>query len=162
MMNSKRAQAWGFDLAAGLVIFLSGIIFFYFYSNNNFSGNEQNLALIKNEAKFVSGSLLTSGAPDGWNETSVSRIGFYDAGKINLTKLEYFYNLSSANYQTTKNIFSINDDYYVYFPDGVLVGGNLIFYIGNNATQNATNIAKVSRAVVYDNKIVSMEVGVWN
>jgi hypothetical protein len=161
-IRSRKAQAWGFDLIAGLMIFVLGVVLFYFYAVNNSSGNEQKSLFMKEEAKLVAEILLTGGSPVNWNVTNVERIGFYDNGKINQTKLNNFYNLTNADYSRARALFNINDDFYVFFSSNVSVGGQVVSFIGDNQTQNAKNVVKVTRAVVYDNRVVGMEVNVWN
>lgn len=161
-MNSKTAQAWGFDLTVGIVIFLAGILFFYFYAINNSGGSEEEILILNGEAKLVSDNLLTEGTPLNWDISNVVRIGIVDNGKINQTKLENYYFMAQNDYQRTKSLFRIVNNYYVYFPDGVNNGTGNVTIIGNNNTENANNIMKISRAVIYENKIVGMEVVVWN
>ncbi len=158
----KKGQGWGFDLVVGLMIFLSGILFFYFYAVNNSGVDDQKLLSFEQEAKLVSGNLLSEGFPADWNENNVERIGFYDNERINQTKLERFFNLSMSDYQRTKRLFNVKDNYYIYFPSGVSNGTGSVYYIGNNQTQSAENIVKTSRAVIYQNKIIGMEVDVWD
>ena len=160
--RGKAAQAWGFDLAAGLMIFVSGVIFFYFYAVNNSSGDEQKILFMQEEAKLIAGNLLVEGTPSDWNETNVIRIGFYDSGRINQTKLERFYELAESDYSRTKLLFNVKDEYYVHFPSGTEVQGDTIYFMGNNESQNAKNLFKVTRAIVYKNKIIGMEVVAWN
>lgn len=164
MIKSKLAQAWGFDLVVGLLIFLSGILFFYFYSINSSGGNEQELLRLRNEAKLVSGNLMSEGYPLDWDNSNVKVIGIYDGGKINQTKLERFESLANhpVEYMRTRSLFNINDNYYVNFPSGVTIGTDTVYEIGNSETENAKNIVKVSRAVIYNNEIYTMEVYVWN
>lgn len=157
----KSGQAWGFDLIAALAIFVSGMIFFYFYSVNYSGQKDSSSVSIQQKAEFIADSLLTEGFPENWNENNVERIGIYDNDKINQTKLEMFYFLSDNNYQNTKEIFNLNDEFYIRFPGEVNIDGNNVESFGNIPTE-FDNLIVISRVVVYENQIRTMEVVVWN
>lgn len=157
----KSAQAWGFDLVVGLMLFSIGIVAFYLYSINYAGGSETDYPALQEEAKLIADVLMTSGYPLDWDSDNVVRIGINDDGKINQTKLERFYYLSLNDYEKTKNLFNVRNDYYVRFSGNVSVDGESVGEIGR-VESGSENLVKVSRAVIYENKIWTMEVFVWN
>ncbi len=157
----KSAQAWGFDLVVGLMLFSVGIVAFYLYSINYAGGSETDYPALQEEAKLIADVLMTSGYPLDWDANNVVRIGINDDGKINQTKLEEFYYLSLSDYEKTKNLFNVRNEYYVRFSGNVSIGGESVSEIGL-AESESENLVKVSRAIIYENKIGTMEVFVWN
>ena len=160
-VKMKNGQAWGFDLIIALVIFLGGLILFYFYAINFPSTEEDVFRGLKYESELVADSLLSEGSPDNWDLNDIQQIGVVSNGKINESKLEMFYNLALSDYAKSKALFNINDDYYVYFNNPLNIGGELVSGIGMPA-QNENNLVRVSRVVVYRNNIISLNVYVWN
>ncbi|MBI5803863.1 hypothetical protein HY450_01325, partial [Candidatus Pacearchaeota archaeon] len=80
---------------------------------------------------------------------------------INATKLERFYNLSVNNYQKTKSLFKIKNNYYVNFSGNVNVSGLEIDGIGLSG-ENSNNLVSVTRITNYNNEIITIEADVWN
>jgi hypothetical protein len=160
LADSKRAQAWGIDLIAATAIFLTSIIFFYLYAMNYPTETENELQSLTYEAELVADSLLSEGLPIDWTPNNVIKIGLLSDNKINQTKLEYFYSLS-ANYQKTKSLFRVKNDYFVYFQEPMTINGSPVTGIGNPAAANQ-NLIKISRIVVYNDNIATLNIYVWN
>ena len=160
-MQDKKAQAWGFDLFAAIIIFLFGILFFYFYTINYSNSGEENFSVLQREGETIADSLLSEGSPQNWNKTNLVRIGLITDGKINDTKLQHFYELARDNYALTKSLFRVNDDYYVSFQEPVNINSSSVEFIGQQPASEE-NIVKISRIVVYNNSIKTMNVHVWN
>jgi hypothetical protein len=158
-MKRKKAQAWGFDLMVALVIFLGGILFFYFYAFNYQNDSEELFQVMHREADTIADSLLSEGSPPDWTSSNVIRIGLLTDERIDENKLSEFY---AMDYNVTKLLFRIKDEYYIYFEEPMnIVGGFSVVGIGMNSS-SAANIVNVERIVVYNNSIKTMHVNVWN
>lgn len=158
-MKNKRGQGWGFDLVAAMIIFLAGILFLYFYTINYPSATEEIFQQLHHEGELVADSLLSEGSPSNWNQNNVVRIGLLNGNKINETKLETF---SHLDYNKTKYLFRINHEYYVKFQEPIsFEGGIPTDGIGLPPT-NERNLAKITRVVIYNNEIKSLEIYAWN
>ena len=157
----KNGQAWGFDLAIAVSIFLFGAIFFYFYALNYSSTGDEFKSLYE-EGDFIAESLLSDGYPVNWNENNVARIGILSNENINSTKVERFYNLASGNYAHTKSLFNIRSNYYVNFSVPInLSGGTAIQLVGMESA-SSKNLVSVTRVTSYNGEIVTLKIGVWN
>ncbi len=113
-LNSK-AQVFFMDFAIALLLFTFTLLVYFSYTAN--FQNRENLYIdaMLSDAKAVSSSLLLSGYPAGWDNTTVVRIGIADEQKINLTKIKAF---KKMDYAATKKKFGTVYDYFVFFTDG--------------------------------------------
>lgn len=166
-MNKKRAQAWGYDLIAGLTIFVMGIFVFFLFSLNYNSGSTSAIEELEYEGEIVGDSLLSEGYPNIWNYVDftngdVEQIGILTDGKVNQTKLDLFYNVSRDNYQTTRGILNIRGEYWVSFSDILVIEGETVPGIGNEPDGTERNIIKKSRVVSYNGKVTVLDIFVWN
>ena len=165
----KKSQIWSFEFIVAAIIFIIAILIFYKYSIN--LSNEEEVALKEQitDAKILSNYLMSEGLPDSWNTTNVILVGLTDDNyKINGSKLR---NFSQLDYTTTKSIFSIINDYYVFFEDkngnGFSIDG--IQGVGKpgvnrtnlNSTEDPDNIIQVFRFVIYNSTIIKMGIYVW-
>lgn len=157
-MKEKRGQAWGFDLMIAMVIFLGTMIFFYFYAINYPSEEDETFSKLQRQGFLIADSLMTEGSPRNWDENNVIRIGLLSDEVINQTKLETFANM---DYDETKSLFRIKDEYYVTMDQPFNIGGAQVAGIGQDYA-GATNLAKVTRVVVYNNSIKTFYVYTWN
>jgi hypothetical protein len=154
-MKNRKAQAWGFDLIAGLIIFLVGIVSFYLYTTNLPGASEQITQQLQQDGELIADSLLSEGNPANWSTSDVVKIGLLSEEKINQTKLDSFRSLASTDYNRTLSLFRVRNNYYIYFGEESSTG------IGKNL-DDAANIIKVTRIVVYDNSIKILSVNAWN
>lgn len=154
-MERKKAQAWGFDLAVGMIIFVVGILSFYLYTINIPSGMREVIQELQQEGESIADSLMSEGSPADWSVTNVVRIGLLSDERINQTKLDNFRNLASTDYNRTKSLFRTKEEYFIYLDNDSSNG------IGRNAT-NAANLFKVTRVVVYNQSITTLNVYSWN
>lgn len=159
-MFKKKGQAWGTDLIIASVVFIGGLLMFYFYSVNLSDEGEEILSKLQYSGDLVSEDLLSEGFPKDWNLNNVQRIGIVTNSKINQTKLELFYNLSKEDYSKTKSLFNINYNYYVFFQENFSILGEEIEGIGLKPN-NPSNLIRITRIVVYNDKPTSMEVEIW-
>ena len=160
MNMNKRGQAWGFDLMAGMLIFVAGIIIFYFYTINTPLETEQTLETLSREGEIISNAILSEGFPENWNEQNVISPGILSQNKINDTKLERFNNLTINNYQKTKALFNTRYEYYIFASENFTINGEEITGMGNTPS-NDKNLIKISRLTVYKNKPIIFNVEIW-
>lgn len=110
-MNSK-AQAWYMDFVIALLLFTFTLVIYFSYINNFQKQDEGLLDELVTDAKTISSSLVLSGFPTDWDNSSVVRIGLIDNEKLNSTKIKSFKKIS---YSSTKKRFSTPYDYFVFF-----------------------------------------------
>ena len=156
----KKAQVWYTDFMVGILIFVI-VIFIYYEYANNFSQNPNSITsdLIM-EAKAISTSLITQGAPIDWNQSNVNIIGLTDGNqRLIQEKLDMFANMS---YYETRTKLRTPYDYYFYLED---VDGSIIQINGENGigleAADHENLISVTRVVIYNSKLISMVVQVW-
>jgi len=161
----KKAQAWGFDLVIGSILFIVGIIAFYIYALNAPEQGQEILNTLSYNGNLVANSLLSEGFPDNWNQNDVTRIGILNDNRINETKLEKFYTLHLNNYQRTKSLFNIKYEYFVNLSGSgqfvLLSDSTPISGIGNQPPADPENLIKTTRFTIYRNKPVTLNIYVW-
>ena len=142
--NSKRSQAWSFDVIVAVLIFIIGIIILYLYAINYADQSNKKLNDLLYQANTASEIILKD-----------DEIGIASNGEINQTKLENFYNF---NYQSKKSQLGIKDNFYFSFS-GMSIEGSPVEYIGEKDTGN--DLVQVTRFAIYENKPVKFYVYVW-
>ena len=160
-MFSKKGQAWGTDLIIASVVFIGGLLVFYFYSLNISDDGSDTLQKLQYSGELVAEDLFSEGYPKNWEIEDVQRIGIVTDSRINQTKLESFYNLSTYEYEKTKSLFNLNYEYYISFQNNVSIYGQSVEGIGLKP-QNSNNLIKITRVMVYNDKPTSVEVEIWN
>lgn len=160
-----RAQIWGMDLIAAVMIFSVALSFFYFYAINDRDLPLEKLETLTQEGILLTDMLLSEGYPTNWDESNVIEIGILSNGIVNETKLERFYNLATNDYYHTKNIFNVGYDYYVFFNENMSIGGSRIDGIGKPGVTrkniNAKNLIRINRVTVYRGKLTSLTAYIW-
>lgn len=164
-MKLNKAQAWGADLTVALMIFLIGIVLFFFYSINYPNEGEQNLNLLISDGNILADSLLSNGYPEDWNSETVQKIGITNNNKINETKLEKFYNLANSDYTQTKQLFNTKYDYYFFLSEIITLPEGDVQGIGKSGTNpesiDAQNLIKITRFTIYQEKPATAYFYVW-
>jgi hypothetical protein len=145
LIKNKKAQGWGLDLIAAIVIFMSGVIVLYVYSINYVSESQNNLESMVYEGNLAAELILTD-----------DDRGILANDQINQTKLEEF----NASYSTRKANFGIKDDFY-FKIEGLELFGNPVDYIGKANTTEVTDMIQITRITVYKNKITKFELYIW-
>jgi len=158
--KTKKAQAWGVDLIVASIIFIIGILSFYLYAINTPQELKTTIEKLSYQGDVIANSLLSEGYPQNWDEENVLILGILSENKINKTKLERFYNITLNNYEKTKFLFNTNYNYYVKFQENITINSNSINGIGKSS-ENAADIIKVSRIIVYNDKPSTLEIEVW-
>ncbi len=160
----KRAQAWGFDLMMGAVIFTLGLILFFIYSINYPRQSEETLDVLRFEGEFIAENLLSTGHPNDWTENNVIAIGLVNEEKINQTKIERLYTMTSsqAGYDKSKSLLNTRYEFFFNFSQQMFVAGNPVEGIGKDyVNQNTKNLVKITRIVIYDNSPTTLNLYIW-
>ena len=149
------------------MIFISGIIIFYVYSLNYPKESQETLDQLFSEGDFVTESILSEGLPSNWDGSSVIRIGITTNNKVNDTKLERFYTLADSQtnppgYAKAKSVLNTKYNFFMNFSEQMVINNNPVAGIGKSFDGEQTkNIIKITRATIYQNKIVSLNLYVW-
>ncbi len=159
-MNRRKAQIWYTDFMMGILIFVIVIFIYYGFAYTLNQDPSDIISDLIMEAKAISSSLVTGGAPADWNQSSVEIIGLTDGDqRLMQEKLDMF---ADMGYHETKTKLRTPYDYYFYLED---VEGNIIPINGEQGigleANNSDNLVSITRVVVYDSKLTSMVVHVW-
>lgn len=159
-MKNTHAQAWGFDSIIGSILFvlLSVGIYLSLTQNDQTQTGYQDL---QEESQKLAETLLTEGSPPAWNVTNVATVGLLSQNKINITKVEQLYVLSTQSIPQTKNLLKIKNNFFINISEPIISNNEDISKIGLEPV-GATNVARETRVVVLNNKITSIEVITWN
>ncbi|MCK5342395.1 MAG: hypothetical protein KAR20_03275 [Candidatus Heimdallarchaeota archaeon] len=167
MITEKKAQIWGLDILAGMMLFLIGIIVFFVYSLNQPGEAQDNFELLLYDGKIIADNLMSPGYPLDWNSSNVITLGISDDNKINETKLERLYEMiyTENNYTRTKNILNTQYEYYFFLEQNMTINSMEVEGIGKpGATRNnidARNLIKITRFTVYQNKTIPLYIYLW-
>ncbi|MBR9692206.1 hypothetical protein GOV06_05475 [Candidatus Woesearchaeota archaeon] len=159
-MSRRKAQIWYTDFMVGFLIFVIVIFIYYRYAYNIDQDPGDVVYDLMMEAKSISGSLVTAGAPSDWNQSNVVLIGLTDGNQqLMQEKLDMFANMT---YLQTKAKLRTPYEYYFYLED---VNGSVIPIGGKEGiglnSSNSDNLVSIVRIVVYDSKLTSMVIHVW-
>ena len=160
-MFQKKAQAWGIDLIVATMIFFGGIVFFYLFLLNDSGSDESSNLDLKKEAEIFSGSVFSEGSPENWTAINVVRIGILTDGEVDFSKLEQFHDLSVSDYQLTKSLLRIKNEYYLNFSQPINFGEGAVAGIGSPPI-DARNLFKLARLNVINGEIKNFNVYIWN
>jgi len=156
----NRGQAWGIDLMAAFMIFMFGILIFYFYTLNEPGESNKNTEAMFYDGKIIASSILSEGYPADWNSSNAVRIGILSGNKINETKLERFHDLATEDYGKTKNLFNTRFNYYFYLDGNMTLSSGEIKGIGAEPT-STKNLIKTTRFTIYKNKPATVYLNIW-
>jgi|SRR3989344_4924905 len=162
-MEEKKAQAWAFDLMVALAIFMAAIILFFFFSVNYKAEGEDILNSMQYDGNAAADTLLSAGYPENWDSANVIIPGLLTNKKINQTKLDSFYSISSSNYGKAKSLLNTNYNFCLNFSEPITITGNPnpISCIGS-LDANSENLIVVSRFTFYKDKPVLLKLYIWN
>ena len=141
---NKKAQGWGLDLIAALIIFIVILVTIITYAINYTNTGSNELNYLFDEAGFASDIILSDNFPGILTNEAI------DPEKLN--------NLISLNYQELKSELGLKDEFYIKFP-GLNANGN--DYIGKTNTTSVKNIVKYTRITIYDNKPINLDIYIW-
>ncbi|MFH1365693.1 MAG: hypothetical protein ABIH28_03855 [archaeon] len=159
-MRNKKGQAWGMDLMVAIVIFSVGITAFYFYTINSSEETQEIITRLFYDGNIIASDILSEGAPMNWETGNVVKIGILSNNRINETKLENFYLLSTSDYPKTKTIFNTRFNYYFFISEPMIIGGNPIEGLGKKP-ENSKNLVKITRLTLYKEKPVTFVIYIW-
>ena len=137
------------------MIFSIIVFLYYNYYGNLIQEPEGVVEEMILDAKGVSTSLMSSGLPEGWNTSTVQRIGLTDnSHSLNATKLDSFVNMT---YKDAKRFLSTRFEIYFFLQDGE---GNQSYRFGLTPT-NEKSLVQVMRLVLLDDNIYRMVIHLW-
>jgi hypothetical protein len=121
MSKNNNAQIWFTDFVIGTLIFTFMLIVYYTYTTNISKQDSLTASDMIADLESVSTSLLLSGFPDNWDNTTVQIIGITNNNqRINESKLRNFRDLP---YKKAKKILGTIYDFAIFFEDDK---GNLV------------------------------------
>ena len=177
LIRKQSAQVWYTDFAIGLFIFVALMFFYVDYSPNLATKENIQRSKLMSEGMKISGTLLTSGIPESWNETNVTVVGLTQNNyRLNETK---FLQAGNLSVELLKQSLGIDDEFYVELQnsskDTINIsskcgfGAVLIQY--NETTQscpkfNLVNVTpehliKTWRLIIRDNRMLKLVVYTW-
>ena len=152
----KKSQVWFLDFIVGLLIFMIVIFIYYDYYSNLVDESEPAWEEIIIDSKSISSSLMSSGYPEDWNESNVSRIGILDGNyRINQTKIERFV---SMPYNTSRQLFNTWFDFYFFIEDK---NGTDYFEAGAEPS-GQEYLVQTTRLAIYNSSIYRMVLYIWD
>lgn len=118
------------DFAIALLLFTFTLAVYFSYTTNFQKQEKGELGSLITDANALSSSLVLSGYPADWSNTTVIRVGIADWQQVNATKLKKFKQL---DYSISKKKFGTVYDYFVFFVNskGEVLNINGICGIGN-------------------------------
>ena len=162
-----KGQIWYMDVMFALVIFSTALILFFKADINFLDSQEDILDDMDREARLLSDSIISSGYPQGWEESNVIEIGLIDDYRINETKLEY---LGRIGYNETKSMLRTKYEYYLVFEDNdgidwINSSHEGFGMPGINSTNivdgNPDHLLKIIRFVIFRSEPRRMVVYLW-
>lgn len=166
------------DFAIAFLLFTFTLAVYFGYTNNFQKEEQSNFDALLTDARSISSSLVLSGYPIDWDNSTVIRIGIADEQKLNVTKLT---NFKQLNYTQAKRKFGTPYEYFVFFLNnkgevlnvsGVCgVGSPLVSTSYGSAAGTCNpinlsdivikNLVKTERYLGYNSSVAKMVVYVW-
>lgn len=127
------------DFAIAFLLFTFTLAVYFGYTNNFQREEQSNLDALLADAKSISSSLVLSGYPADWDNSTVIRIGIADEQKVNATKWKTFKKL---NYTATKRKFGTPYEYFTFFVNskGEVLNINGVCGVGSLLVKTAYNV----------------------
>lgn len=120
------------DVLMSAFVFVMLIILYFQFVTNLSTGNEGIMESLIFDSDVMAETLLSSGYPAGWDETSVQQLGLTEGNhRLNITKLGYVANLT---YFDRKFLLGTIFDYYIVLQqrDGTLLNITQLTGINNS------------------------------
>ncbi|MCH8003183.1 MAG: hypothetical protein IH934_01000 [Nanoarchaeota archaeon] len=148
-ISNTKAQVWFTDFVIGMIVFSLVLISYYTYTTNISKEDSSATDNLISDAKIVSSSLISKGFPDNWDANTVTRIGFTDNyNRIDTTKFNEF---NKLNYNKSKKLLGISNDYFLFFVNESGDVQNVEGYCGTGIGE--VNITyDISAAYYYQNR----------
>ena len=127
------------DFAIALLLFIFTLVVYFSYTTNFQKQEKGELDTMITDAKSISSSLVLSGYPTDWGNTTVIRIGIADEQKVNATKVKAF---KQYDYKKSKRLFGTIYDYAVFFINdkGDILNINSVCVLGYPLINTTYNI----------------------
>jgi len=167
---STKSQILELDLIVAISLFIIAFFLLYTYNTDIVNPEKDAMDLLIYDGRLISDQLVSAGYPLNWSDDpdNVIYIGLTDGNKRIMGE-----KLSGANglgYSTTRNIFGITSDFYVFFLDkdnpysiNGISGFGKPGITQDNIMQieNPEHLIKLERLLFYYSKVIKMEVYVW-
>ena len=156
----KQGQIWYTDFMLGILIFVIVILIYYNFAHTYSQDASDALSDLIMDAKSISSSLIQQGSPNDWNQSNVRVIGLTDGNqRLVQEKLDMFANMS---YSQARTKLRTPYEFYVYLE---AINGSRIVVDGKQGigsySNETDNLVSLTRVVIYDSKLTSMVVYVW-
>lgn len=156
----SKGQIFSIDFMASLMFFLPFLlimIFLWNYSETQYTETERTIDM-RDKAVLISDLLLKSeGYPKDWNSANVVTLGLAkENNKISNEKLNRLYEINCTRF---KEIFDMKYNFFLEITD---VNDNILFTddkCGNYS--NAEDIIPIQRYGLLEEKLIKMEVLIW-
>ncbi len=116
MGRSLKSQAFYGDFIISVFILIVVILVYFEYIKNLPDQDSKPINDLLAEADIITSSLISQGYPLNWDANNVVRAGFADSGnKINNARFAEFV---AINYNKSKKLLGVTNDYFLYFQNG--------------------------------------------
>lgn len=164
MKMGKKAQVWSLDFALSLLIFMSAL-FAVVFAWNYISANTmetQEMHELQLKALTLSDSLIrTKGIPLDWNESTAQVIGLAaEENVLNVTKVQYFVNMSSDDYDSLKGLLDIG--FYDFYLEVVDLNGTVYKNTTTPVDPDSPIIIPIERYAMYNGRIAKVKFVIWD
>ncbi|MFH1470336.1 MAG: hypothetical protein ABIF01_01160 [Candidatus Micrarchaeota archaeon] len=157
---SSKGQFFSYDAIISSSIFLITLALLLSYWQATERAMETDFG---GESLRLSGTLLSPGYPEGWEETgNPEMVGISEKnspGKISLPKLAKLRELSDARYEDVKSLLLVETDYWIELSGAELDCGGPCFF-GKRPPENAY-VYPTTRLVALNGKPASLRVVLW-
>jgi hypothetical protein len=164
------------DFIFGTVVFCLCLVLFYTYFPNINRQELNDLDEVYLDGRQISESLLSSGHPANWTNSTVERLGIIDNRIINASKLALFSNMTKEDYYRVKALFNIRADFVVFFTNNTDGNENIsgIHHVGapgvSVGSDNSIdlsgieykNLAAFTRIITFNGYVKKMVVYAWD
>lgn len=142
-----------FIVAIFIVAFMSSIFIF------TLSNRSVNNDYLTQDAAHISEVILGKGSPDPWNVTTVKRPGVTNGGwRVDEQHLQELYKLDRTKLRA---LLDTEDNIYIQIYNE----STLLNFSGKNFSgrlpSNPRTITSISRYAIFNNSIITIEIGVW-
>lgn len=156
----KKGQIWYSDFIVAVLIFSLALMLYYTHIANVSTLEDAFIEELVADGKSISSTLISSGSPINWTNTTAIRIGITDNDyRINQTKLDEFY---AMDFATTHRLFGTRFNHYIFFENST--GGRLTITGGDAiglAPTDQDKLIQITRLLIYQSDIIKMQVQIW-
>jgi len=125
--------------------------------------------MLSRDGELITNALLSEGCsvncPNPWITSDGLDVGLLSDGKINDSKLKLFYDFAQADYDGSRVVLNAKYDYYFFLDEDMVIESVPVDGIGKPGVDRnnivADDLIKISRVVVYDNKLIGARLYIW-